>query len=215
MASLEGVTSIIRQGGTLPPADYHCLLADLPARLGTQVSTIPAVLPYLRPPRERLAVWHANIPPHPQRIAILCSHPLQFPGNSHSSPRLADFTPLLELAAKVYVLQADSHPEDVATLAAHPEITDLRPQIRDFSDLAAALCCMDLVIGTDSAASRLAGALNRPLWLLLPERADWCWLQGRQDSPWYPNAQLFRQHVAGDWHRVIAQVSLALRKPLQ
>ena len=164
---------------------------------------------------ERMEVWRARIPPHPQRIAILCAHPLQYPGNSRSSPGLADFAPLLDPAAKVYVLEAGRHPEDNATLAAHPEITDLRPEIRDFSDLAASLCCMDLVIGTDCAASRLAGALNRPLWLLLPERADWCWLQGRQDSPWYPGAQLFRQHIAGDWRRVIAQVSQALRKPLQ
>jgi tetratricopeptide (TPR) repeat protein len=212
MTSLDGITSIIRQGATLPPADYQCLLADLPARLGTLVSTIPAALPYLKAPTERLGVWHAKIPAHPQRIAIICSGSVQFPGKSHGKLGLADFTPLLDLAPTLYVLEADSHTEDVAALAAHPEITDLRPEIRDFSDLAAALCCMDLVIGTDSAATRLAGALNRPLWLLLPERADWCWLQGRQDSPWYPSAQLFRQHVAGDWRRVIAQVTLALRK---
>jgi tetratricopeptide (TPR) repeat protein len=212
MASLDGVKSLIRQGATLPPADYQCRLADLPARLGTLVSTIPAALPYLSAPAEQLGIWHARIPQRAQRIAIICSSATQFSGNSHCTLGLANFTPLLDPAAQAYLLQADSNAEDVATLAAHPEIVDLRPQCRDFSDLAAALCCMDLVIGTDSAASRLAGALNRPLWLLLPERADWCWLQGRRDSPWYPNARLFRQHVAGDWRRVIAQVSLEMRK---
>lgn len=211
LASLDGVSAVVRQGQALPDTDFHCPLADLPARLCTQASTIPAEVPYLRAPVERLNCWHARIPAHPLRIAIVCSGALQFLNTSSHSLGLTDFIPLLETGAKIHFMQKDCRTEDEIVLTDHPHIVDLRPQLGDFADLAAALCCMDLVIGTDSATMRLAGALNCPLWLLLPVQAEWCWMLGREDSPWYPKARLFRQHAPGDWRKVVAQVTLALR----
>ena len=82
--------------------------------------------------------------------------------------------------------------------------------IRDYADTAALTTLMDLVISVDTSVAHLAGALGRPVWLLLPYDPDWRWLLGRQDSPWYPTARLFRQPVRGDWESVLARVGEAL-----
>ena len=86
----------------------------------------------------------------------------------------------------------------------------MAPRLRDFSDTAAAVSVLDLVISVDTAVAHLAGALARPTWVLLPFVAEWRWLIGRDSSPWYPTARLFRQAVPGDWAGVIAGVRAAL-----
>ncbi len=80
-------------------------------------------------------------------------------------------------------------------------------ELIDFADAAALLSGLDLVITVDTAMAHLAGALGKPVWILLPHVADWRWLKNREDSPWYPTARLFRQAVAGDWASVIERVA--------
>ena len=89
-------------------------------------------------------------------------------------------------------------------------MADLRPHLNDFSDTAAAVAQLDLVISVDTSVAHLAGALGKPVWVLLPFCPDWRWLLERDDSPWYPTARLFRQPRIGDWDSVIAQVGDAL-----
>ncbi len=87
---------------------------------------------------------------------------------------------------------------------------DKTDELNDFADTAALASNLDLIITIDTANAHLAGALGRPVWVLLPYAADWRWLQNRHDSPWYPTMRLFRQPAAGDWTSVIAEVANAL-----
>jgi hypothetical protein len=100
--------------------------------------------------------------------------------------------------------------------AAHPPpgmpLVDLSAELADFSDDAALMANLDLVISIDTATAHLAGALGRPVWILTHFPPEWRWLQGRDDSPWYPSMRLFRQGRAQPWEQVIARVGLALRK---
>jgi ADP-heptose:LPS heptosyltransferase len=125
---------------------------------------------------------------------------------------LALLAPLLAAPGlEVFLVQTDIRAGDDAVVAAHPGVVDLRRELGDLADTAAVLERMDLVISVDSAVAHLAGALGRPLWVLLPFMADWRWLEERTDSPWYPTARLFRQPGFGDWAPVVGAVQAALR----
>ena len=100
--------------------------------------------------------------------------------------------------------------DDAALMAAHPEIIHFGSELEDFADTAAVISQLDLVISVDTAVAHLAGAMAKPVWILLPSAPDFRWLVGRDDSPWYPTARLFRQTKLGDWPSVIARVREAL-----
>jgi ADP-heptose:LPS heptosyltransferase len=106
-------------------------------------------------------------------------------------------------------LQKDIRPQDQDALAASG-MFDPKDQLRDFADTAALVECMDLVISVDTSVAHLAGALARPLWLLLPFAPDWRWILGRDDTPWYPTARLFRQGEDRRWEPVLARVAKEL-----
>jgi ADP-heptose:LPS heptosyltransferase len=91
------------------------------------------------------------------------------------------------------------------------DVTDLSGELEDFSDTAAAVAAMDLVISVDTAVAHLAGAMARPAWTLLKRLPDWRWLLERSDSPWYPTMRLFRQARPGDWEEPVAELGKALR----
>jgi len=103
-------------------------------------------------------------------------------------------------------VQRELSDADAATLAGRARIASLGAELRDFDDTAAVLGLADLVIAADTAVAHLAGALGRPTWILLPFAPDWRWLLGRDHSPWYPTARLYRQPAPGDWDSVVARV---------
>ena len=86
-------------------------------------------------------------------------------------------------------------------------LISLTEELVDFSDTAAAIAGLDLVISVDTSVAHLAGAMGKPVWVLLPVNSDWRWLLERNDSPWYPTMRLFRQSVFGDWESVFHQVA--------
>jgi ADP-heptose:LPS heptosyltransferase len=98
--------------------------------------------------------------------------------------------------------------------AQFPCLTDLSADLTDFGETAALIANLDLVITVDTAIAHLAGAMGRPVWILLPKASDWRWLLDRSDSPWYPTARLFRQSTPGEWNPVIAEVASALSQEL-
>ena len=108
-----------------------------------------------------------------------------------------------------YSLQKGPAAEDVASGVL--PLVDLGPELTDFCDTAAVIELLDLVICVDTSVAHLAGALGKPVWVMLPWRADWRWLEERDDSPWYPTMRLFRQRVRGDWADVIGRVKAALQ----
>jgi len=119
--------------------------------------------------------------------------------------------PLAQIqGVKWYSLQKGAGNEQLALVKGSWEITALGDRVHTFSDTAALLSQLDLLITVDTAIAHLAGALGVPMWILLPFSPDWRWLLEREDSPWYPSAKLFRQKKRADWPEVIARIGLAL-----
>jgi ADP-heptose:LPS heptosyltransferase len=121
------------------------------------------------------------------------------------------FAPLFEAAEVQWIgIQRDLRAGDAEFLAAHPAVTHVGAELADFADTAAVLALADLTISVDTSIVHLAGALGRPVWVLLQHMPDFRWLLDRDDSPWYPSARLFRQPVSGDWKSVIERVAREL-----
>jgi ADP-heptose:LPS heptosyltransferase len=121
----------------------------------------------------------------------------------------ARLAPLIEHSrASFFSLQVPAAAEDLAALPGG-NVTDLAPTLGDFADTAAVISNLDLVISVDTAAAHLAGALGKPVWLLLPYVPEWRWLLDREDNPWYPTMRLFRQQTSGDWRELIERVTVA------
>lgn len=119
--------------------------------------------------------------------------------------------PLIECGVTLVALQKDVRPADAWTLSDANSILDLGPALADFDETAAAISALDLVISVDTSVAHLAGAMGKPVWVLVLFAPDWRWLLNRDDSPWYPSARLFRQTVIGDWADVVARVTVALK----
>jgi tetratricopeptide (TPR) repeat protein len=207
LGRLKGVAAVVARGATLPAFDLHCPMGSLPLALRTEVATIPAEIPYLEASEERIAHWRARLADlaHP-RVAFAWSGSAAHPNDRNRSLPLARLMGLLELAAVSFIsLQRELSAEDAARLAG-TRVTALGAELRDFDDTAAVLALCDLVIAVDTSLAHLAAAMGRPTWILLPFAPDWRWMLGRDHSPWYPGARLFRQPAAGDWDSVVARV---------
>ena len=127
--------------------------------------------------------------------------------NDHNrSIALSDLTPLLDMPCEWHSLQKDYRSTDIDTLATLPQLHQHQDALTDFSDTAALIECMDLVITVDTSVAHLAGALGKPVWVLVPHASDFRWLLERTDSPWYPSARLFRQSEIGQWESLIREV---------
>ena len=213
IAGVEGVAGTIEPDDAVPQHDLLTPLLSLPLAFGTELASIPADVPYLAAPADRARHWAARLgTPGRPRIG------LTWRGSSYSAPRTsfpADvLTPLLDVGGvEFHAVQKPLTPSDEDWLARHPAIRPHGADLHDFADAAALLAQMDLVISVDTAMAHLAGALGRPVWVLLPFSPDWRWLSKREDSPWYPTARLFRQAQPGDWAEVIARVAASLARP--
>jgi hypothetical protein len=202
---------IIPRGTLPPPFDLHCELMSLPQALNLQLTDLPGPMPYLHPDPARLAHWqsrHAGLPP--PLIALAWAGRPTHPNDANRSLTLAHFAPLAGAATYLAIQQG---PAAAQAAAAPPGMTliPLSSEIATFEDTAAILAIADLLISVDSSPAHLAGALNRPAWVLLPFVPDWRWLLARPDSPWYPNHRLFRQPTTGDWQSVIQDIAKTLR----
>jgi len=120
---------------------------------------------------------------------------------------LATLAGVLPPGVDCYGLQKDLRESDQGALNAHPEITFLGPQIRDFADTAALCELMDVVLSVDTSVAHLSAALGCPTWVLLPYAPDWRWLIARDDSPWYPTMRLYRQSDTHAWDEVLRRVA--------
>ena len=212
LARIEGVSSVVARGTAAPAADYHCSLLDLPLRLNTTLASVPARVPYLKPDAAREQAWAARLASaRKPRIGLVCSGNPKLANDRNRSIPLAAFASLLNDSASFYMLQKEYRADDLATLSATPQITDLSAELNDFEDTAAVIAQLDLVICVDTSVAHLAGALGKPVWILLPFAPDWRWLLDRTDSPWYPGARLYRQTRIGDWSSLIQRVAADLR----
>ncbi len=207
MASLPGIAMIVDRGDTLPAFDVHCPMPSLPLAFATALETVPAQTPYLVAPVDRIAQWRARLPAGVPRVGLVWSgNPRHKNDRSRSLP-FDMLAPLVAIPGVDFIsLQKEPRQADAEALARCGNVLDLGPKLQDFADTAAVISLLDLVITVDTSIAHLAGALGKPVWIMLPTRVDWRWLLDREDLPWYPTARLFRQRRAGDWPDVIARV---------
>jgi tetratricopeptide (TPR) repeat protein len=211
LSGLPGVQVGV-EGDTGTRCDYMCPLLSLPRIFKTDLGSIPANVPYIHPAPGRVARWQALIPRDGRlNVGMVWAGGRDFAADRQRTIGLAAMRPLLGDARIRYMsLHTELREDDAPLMAAHPEITHFGSELKDFADTAAAIAQLDLVISVDTAVAHLAGAMGKPVWILLPFNPDFRWLLGRDDSPWYPTARLFRQPTAGDWTSVVARVREAL-----
>jgi hypothetical protein len=168
------------------------------------LETIPAEIPYIAPGQGHVALWRARLPRRRPLIGLVWSGERSHDNDLNRSMRLATLLPLLDLPNIAFVsLQHEVRDEDAALLQSRRDVLPVGADFKDFADTAAAIAALDAVIAVDTAVAHLAGAMGKPLFLLVPFAADFRWLRGRADSPWYPSARLFRQPQFGDWDSAV------------
>lgn len=199
---------IVARGEPLPPFDVQCPLLSLPLAFRTTLDTVPAGIPYLRADAARIDAWREKLATRNKpRVGLVWSGNAAFLKDHQRRIPFAQIAQLLDDDHDWFAVQKDIRDEDRDALARDPRIIDLSGDLTDFTETAAALSQLDLVISIDTGVAHLAGAMGRPVWMLLAFNADFRWLRGRTDSPWYPTAKLFRQETPGDWRGVIARVT--------
>lgn len=223
LANLSGARQVLARGQPRTPSDYHCPLLSLPLAFDTGLDTVPTGIPYLTAQADLvqgIAAQLAGAVPAPAlRVGLCWKGGSGYPRDAERSPGLAPFDRLLALG------KALARPVEFFTLvpASRSEFgaaggVDLGHEIDQdtapFAETAALIMNLDLVISCDTAIGHLAGALGKPVWLLLSASADWRWLMRREDSPWYPNTRLFRQTRAGDWTELFERVARRLMETI-
>ncbi len=207
LASAPGVSAVHLRGES-PRADFETALMSLPGLLGAGFERpIPAPLPYVDPGQERRQRWRERLSAYASpRIGLVWQGNPRHRNDRNRSLPAQEAVSLVTEGAHWFSLQPDAAPmAGVMPLGEH---------LTNFAETAAAMESLDLIISVDTAAAHLAGALGRPVWLLLPHAPDWRWLLDRDDSPWYPTMRLFRQPSRGNWAAVTASVREALRARL-
>ncbi len=214
LAGLPGVASCHARGETLPAYDVHCPLGSLPLALKTEPANIPADIPYLRADDARLAKWRSALEALPgKRVALAWAGNASHANDRNRSIDLKLLEPLLALDRVSFVsIQRELRGNDADLLARHANVTHLGGELADMADTAALVTLADLTIAVDTAVVHLAGALARPVWVMLPFGPDWRWTLSSEHSPWYPQARLFRQPALADWASVIATLRAELAR---
>jgi len=212
MSTLAGSPEVIDKGSRLPEFDMHCPLLSLPLAFGTTLETIPSSVPYLQVSPAGGQHWNARLGANRgRRVGLAWSGRPTHKNDQNRSIGLQPLLPLLDTGATFVCLQKDIRPDDAEVLKGHKAILDFSDELNDFSDTAALISQLDLVISVDTSVAHLAGALAKPVWVLLPFIPDWRWLLDRDDNPWYPTARLFRQDDTRAWDGVIVRVHDALK----
>lgn len=210
MGGLEGVDQLIKPGDEVE-YDAQIPLLSLPGLLETDFENMPAEVPYLQADAEHLSKWRGIINGSGLNVGLVWAGNPKGLNDKRRSFDLQTLAPLAGLEnVSFYSLQKGATAEQLRNPPAGLEIIDLGPQLEDFSDTAAAICQLDLVISVCTAVAHLTGALGRPAWTLLSYPADWRWFRDREDSPWYPTMRLFRQSEVGVWTPVLERVASEL-----
>jgi tetratricopeptide (TPR) repeat protein len=207
LGDLEGVAEILPRGSPLPAFDYHCPLMSLPLAFKTDLRNIPVGIPYIRSDPARVAAWKRDLGEAMKpRVGLVWSGSKALK-NDQRTMTLAETLPLLGDWAEWVSLQKDVRDSDAALLALRTDLRHIGGELTDFTDTAAAIELMDVVVSVDTSVAHVAGAMGKPVWIMLPFNPhDWRWMLKREDSVWYPTARLFRQPANGDWAAVIRRV---------
>ena len=208
--NIGAIKKTIVAGESSPKFDVNASLLSLPGILGTDLNSIPVKIPYLY----AKSGSHTNLETCSEyKVGIVWAGNLKHPNDNNRSVELQQFSVLFDVeACQFFSLQVGSRRDDIIRYYYSNTIIDLGGDFSNFSDTAAAILELDLVISVDTAVAHLAGALGKPIWVLLPFMPDWRWLLERENTPWYPTMRLFRQTDTRNWAEVLQKVRFELEK---
>jgi tetratricopeptide (TPR) repeat protein len=211
LSSIAGAHQVLAVGEPLPAFDFHCPLLSLPLAFKTRLETIPAAVPYLSADKAAVSAWRKKLAAKGTRLVGVCwKGSPEYRGDSERSMRLAELRPLLACPGLRFVsLQKELNEEERAITAGMENFVHPGADFRGTAELIGAL---DLVVSVDTAWAHWAGAIGKPVWVMLRSVPHWCWLLERKDSPWYPGARLFRQTRSGDWQNVVRSAKRELAR---
>lgn len=211
LTGMPGIAGVHGEDEDEPSYDIVTSTMSLPLAFHTTIETIPSHVPYISVAPDRAAAWAVKLGTTPKcRVGLAWSS--SNPGAARAMT-LTVLRPLLDCPGAVFhSLQKELNATDMEYFRRDGRVLDHRAALIDFAETAALIEALDLVVTIDTGVAHLAGALGKPVWIMLPHVAEWRWLRHRDDSPWYPTARLFRQTSRGDWDGVVARVAAALNQ---
>jgi len=212
MRQLPGISHMVFPNQPVPPHDVHCPMLTLTGVMGTTHLTIPKQAPYITADPARVRFWKSRVPPDKKlKVGLVWAGQPTHANDHNRSITLAHLNPLADIEHIWFCsLQKGKAAQQIYVRSNALRLDNWEKELRDFGDTAALIANLDLVICVDTAVAHLAGALGKPVWVLLPFVPDWRWMLQREDSPWYPTMRLFRQPSFGDWNSLIGKVAEAL-----
>ncbi|MBT6274912.1 MAG: tetratricopeptide repeat protein [Chromatiales bacterium] len=210
---MQGSDGLLEPDAPLPPFDFHASFLDLPRILQTKLETIPSGVGYLTAEPHLVKKWESRIGGASFKIGIAWQGNPEGQVDHGRSPPLAHFSNIAADARyRLISLQKNYGLDQIEALRPEMAIETWDNTDKDgaFIDTAAMMMSLDLIITSDTAVAHLAGALGRPVWVVLQFAPDWRWMLNRNDSPWYPSMRLFRQQKAGAWAGVFDELKRAL-----
>jgi hypothetical protein len=221
LKTLSPSIKLIGERETPAHFDYHCSIMSLPLAFETATHNIPADIPYLHADPARIQHWKQKLGSEGFKIGIVWQG-TKGKVDAGRSFALKEFEGISRLSGvRLISLQKGGGLEQLENLPAGMKVESLGEMFdagaNAFLDTAAVMENLDLIISSDTAIAHLAGALGRPVWLILKDNPDWRWMLDRSDSPWYPSMRLFRQKIRGDWAGIFADVAAELHRliPIQ
>ena len=237
LENFNGIDQLLdRASTTASDTDFNLYvpLMSLPGIFNTGLDTIPASIPYIFPDPAKVQVWRQRLDKNSFNVGIvwagrptsqyvsartcglehmalnLAGTPASKSAGSRSNS-LAHFASLAQIPGiHLYGLQKGEGARQARELSPIMKVTNLGEEFKDFSDTAAVIANLDLVISVDTSVAHLAGAMGKPVWVLIPFVPDWRWMLVREDSPWYSSMRLFRQDRRGHWDEVFQRVAREL-----
>lgn len=213
MKLVPGVSQVVGPADQMPAFDTYRALMSVPLVLKVTPNSVPTNIPYFQPDESRRTQWKDRLAQYSEgkRIGIVWSGRPTHRDDARRSIALRELAPLAAIEGiQLISLQKGAAVEQLRSVPFADRIVNLDSELHDFADTAAAIANLDLVIAVDTAVAHLAGALGKPVWLLIASAPDYRWMLEREDSPWYPTMKIFRQKQPGDWTEVIARVSAKL-----
>ena len=211
LSTVNDKITIIEQGALIPRFDVQCPMMSLPHAFKTTVATIPATTPYLFADKNKIKYWAKKLGMKTNlRIGLAWSGSVHHTNDHNRSLLIKQLEEIIKLPFEFHSLQKEIRPVDLESLNDLKEVQQHQDDLSDFSDTAALIENLDLVITVDTSIAHLAGAMGKKVFILLPFAPDYRWMLDRTDSPWYPTAILFRQPELDNWESVLEQVKLTL-----
>lgn len=214
LGELEGVSELVDKGERLPAFDCYCPLLSLPLAFGTRLDTIPTPDAYLKPEADKVEAWRERLGPQIKpRIGVVWSSTSKFENDANRSMEFRRFIEAIPPGTfDVVCLQKEIKASDIGDFQRHGEVRFFGGLLTDFAETAALASCMDVVVSTCTSVPHLTAALGIPTWLVLARIPDWRWMLGRDNSPWYRAAKLYRQGEDRAWEPVLQRVAGDLLK---